>query len=116
MTSLIDVIFLLLLFFMLSSTFSRFGEIPLSVGGAGLTASTEKMMFLKVGVSETRLNGEVIPLEKLAEKLSAQDTSLNGENGTPLIVSTAKGASSQRLVDVLAQLRLVQDVTVTVIN
>ena len=31
MTSLIDVIFLLLLFFMLSSTFSRFAEVELVV-------------------------------------------------------------------------------------
>ena len=32
MTSLIDVIFLLLLFFMLSSTFSRFAEVEISAG------------------------------------------------------------------------------------
>jgi biopolymer transport protein ExbD len=35
MTSLIDVIFLLLLFFMLSSTFSRFGEVELTAAAGG---------------------------------------------------------------------------------
>lgn len=37
MTSLIDVIFLLLLFFMLSSTFTRFAEIEFAAGRAGAT-------------------------------------------------------------------------------
>ena len=39
MTSLIDVIFLLLLFFMLTSTFSKFSEVPLAVQARGLQFS-----------------------------------------------------------------------------
>ena len=35
LTPLIDVIFLLLLFFMLSSTFSRFSQVPVEGGAAG---------------------------------------------------------------------------------
>ena len=35
MTSLIDVIFLLLLFFMLTSTFTRFSEVELTAAGSG---------------------------------------------------------------------------------
>ncbi len=38
MTSLIDVIFLLRLFFMLSSTFSRFAEVELTAAGASASA------------------------------------------------------------------------------
>jgi biopolymer transport protein ExbD len=36
LTPLIDVIFLLLLFFMLSSTFTRFAEVPLTNAGGGV--------------------------------------------------------------------------------
>ena len=40
MTSLIDVIFLLLLFFMLTSTFSKFAEIELAAATSGAGAAT----------------------------------------------------------------------------
>jgi biopolymer transport protein ExbD len=38
LTSLIDIIFLLLLFFMLSSTFTRFGEVAITGGRANASA------------------------------------------------------------------------------
>ena len=41
MTSLIDVIFLLLLFFMLSSTFSRFAEVEISAAAGGAAAPSD---------------------------------------------------------------------------
>ena len=40
MTPLIDVIFLLLLFFMLSSTFTRFSDVEMEIGGGGGGATT----------------------------------------------------------------------------
>ena len=51
MTSLIDVIFLLLLFFMLTSTFTRFSEVELTAAGSGTPpqAPTEAPLFLRLG-------------------------------------------------------------------
>src|SRR5690606_37876251 len=60
LTSLIDVIFLLLLFFMLSSTFSRFSEIELQGGRAGASASAAAPGIL-VRIDEAggwNINGE----------------------------------------------------------
>ena len=49
MTSLIDVIFLLLLFFMLSSTFSKFSEIELTAGGSGPGRAAETPPLMAAG-------------------------------------------------------------------
>ena len=67
MTSLIDVIFLLLLFFMLSSTFSKFSEVELSgTAGAGGQASDRPPLFLQLGVETLRLNAAESELEAAA--------------------------------------------------
>ena len=71
MTSLIDVIFLLLLFFMLSSTFSKFAEVELTAGGAGAaTSSTARPLFLQLGPETARLNSAELALEALPEALA----------------------------------------------
>ena len=103
MTSLIDVIFLLLLFFMLSSTFSRFGTVDLMAAEAGQGVSGEtRPLFLKLSPGQISLNGEVVALDRLAQ--SQVLLSLSGE------------VTSQRLVDVLAVLRNQPDLAVTVLG
>lgn len=58
MTSLIDVIFLLLLFFMLSSTFTRFAEVEFSAGRAGATApGTMPDVLLRIADGGWSVNG-----------------------------------------------------------
>ena len=59
LTSLIDVIFLLLLFFMLSSTFSHFRQLDLGVAGTGSGSGGERPKLI-ISLSEQgaiRLNG-----------------------------------------------------------
>ncbi|QHQ37328.1 biopolymer transporter ExbD [Algicella marina] len=106
MTPLIDVIFLLLLFFMLSSTFSKFGEIELTHAAAGAGTQAEKPWFLQLSEDGLRLNGADTPLEAVAETV---DTGI-------ILVSLAAGTSSQRLVDLLAQLRGKPGLSVTVLE
>lgn len=66
MTSLIDVIFLLLLFFMLTSTFSKFLEVELSTSGAGTVAQNDSPpMFLQLTPQDLRLNGTVVAMAAL---------------------------------------------------
>ena len=112
MTSLIDVIFLLLLFFMLSSTFSRFSEVPLPLGGAGTVVADAQTppLFLRVTENVVSLNGRDIALVDLA---SAIET--GGDAPQRLIVSVTPDATAQRLTDVLVALRPVQNVAVTVL-
>ena len=73
LTSLIDVIFLLLLFFMLTSTFSTYGEIELSQATAGSAAPgvpTERL-FVQIGAERLVLNGAPITLDELATQVEA---------------------------------------------
>lgn len=105
LTPLVDVIFLLLLFFMLSSTFSRFGEVELTGAAPGGGAS-EAPMFLQLGEDRARLNGEALALGAIAEAA--------GEG--VLLVSLDPGTTSQRLVDLLAALRGAPGLSVTVLE
>ncbi|MCQ0090602.1 biopolymer transporter ExbD [Roseovarius sp. M141] len=109
MTSLIDVIFLLLLFFMLTSTFSRFGEVELSGAARGGASAETPPLFLSVDASALRLNGEAVLLDEL-------EAALIGRNERRLLVSLLGDVLSQRLVDVLAVLRGVDNLEVTVLQ
>ncbi|MEM1411966.1 MAG: biopolymer transporter ExbD [Pseudomonadota bacterium] len=98
-TSLIDVIFLLLLFFMLSSTFSRFSEIEISVAHAGAEGSIDSaqvrlLVIEAVGVS---LGAEQLVDDELVERLS----SLKASGTTRLTVVPTEAVMTQRLIDVL---------------
>ena len=116
MTSLIDVIFLLLLFFMLSSTFSKFSELELSAGGTGGTgsgaATNTAPLFLELSEDALRLNGANLSLATLAQAINS---SRQGQV-QPLLVSLKSGATSQRLTDLLIALRPIQGLSLTVLG
>lgn len=99
LTSLIDVIFLLLMFFMLASTFAREVEFDLALAGAGADAPDRPPLFLQLGPEALTLNGEPVALDGLTAALGT------AEGDTPVLVALAEGVQSQRLVDVLAVLR-----------
>ncbi|AXI48862.1 biopolymer transporter ExbD [Sulfitobacter sp. SK012] len=108
MTPLIDIVFLLLLFFMLTSTFSSYGEIELSQATAGAATPSEpsERAFVQLGATRLVLNGAPIALEDLTEQL---------ETGQ-VLVSLDADASAQRLVDLLALLRGRAELTVMVLE
>ena len=114
MTSLIDVIFLLLLFFMLSSTFSKFADVELSATGGRITgAQTTVPAFLKLSAGRILLNGIEVEKDALAgelERLQA-DTQLNA-----VILSVATTANAQQLVDMLLVLRKLPDINVQIVK
>ncbi len=112
MTSLIDVIFLLLLFFMLTSTFSKFSEIELTAAtsGAGATADA-KPYFMQLGADSLRLNGEALTLTNLTDSVLSE-----AKDGTPLLISLADAVESQRLADLLIALRAFPALRVTVLE
>ena len=108
LTPLVDVIFLLLLFFMLSSTFSRFAEIELiqaAEGAASAGPGTERV-FVQLGAERLVLNGMPIGLDDLARRLEAGR----------VLVSLDEDTSAQRLVDLLVRLRGRDDLAVTVLE
>lgn len=114
MTSLIDVIFLLLLFFMLSSTFSRFSEVEISAAGSGgAKAGDNKLSFLQLGEDSLRMNGEDVALTALPEAFA--DVSPDAET-VRLIVSLRDGVTAQRLTDVLVVLRGIERLNINVLG
>lgn len=116
MTSLIDVIFLLLLFFMLSSTFSRFAEVELSASGAGggQASADQRPLFLQLGTEAIQLNGQEVPLEALPVTL--RTLALEQGSAPVVLVALREGVSAQRLTDLLVKLRGVPDLQVTVLE
>lgn len=114
MTSLIDVIFLLLLFFMLSSTFSKFSEVELTAAGASRGAASDRPpLFLRLSPEALSLNGQEVEMPGLAEALQPEaDT----EAPRVLIVALAQEVTSQRLTDLLVTLRGVPGITPTVLG
>ncbi|UOM37301.1 biopolymer transporter ExbD [Acuticoccus sp. I52.16.1] len=102
LTPLIDVIFLLLLFFMLSSTFLRFNEVEVaSAGAAQGGASTGTAALLKLaGDGTLALNGERLTQDALVGALDA----LSAGGTTRLVLTAETGSAVQDLVDVLALL------------
>ncbi len=113
MTSLIDVIFLLLLFFMLSSTFTRFGEVDLTTAGNGVVSGEARPVFLRLGPERVSVNGVEAGLDGLAGALAALS---EGAGEMPVIVAMGGAVTAQRLTDLLVVLRGLPGLRVTVLE
>lgn len=113
MTSLIDVIFLLLLFFMLTSTFTRFAEIPLTSGAAGTAAALADTPPALVQLSQQgiRMNGYQIAEGGLLAAIDALQ-----EVPEMLIVTLSDDVNAQSLVDLLVQVQQRPSLAVSVLE
>lgn len=107
MTSLVDVIFLLLLFFMLSSTFSKFAEVELSAASGGGTATGEAPIFVQLFANRLTVNGETQTLAALE---------IEPKDGQPMLVALQDGVTAQRLTDLLVALRNYPGLSVSVLG
>lgn len=116
LTSLIDVIFLLLLFFMLTSTFSKFSEVELTAAqGGGAGTSDLPPLFLQLGVDIMTLNGAELRVETLDDVLNEASLG-SAERPQTLLVSLGPDVTAQRLTDLLVALRNRRDLGITVLG
>lgn len=108
MTPLIDVVFLLLLFFMLTSTFSSFGEIELNQAAAGASSqgTVPELTFVQLGTTRLVLNGAPVTLDDLAAQVEVGQ----------ILVSLDPDVSAQRVVDLLVRLRGREELSVVVLE
>lgn len=113
MTSLIDVIFLLLLFFMLSSTFSKFGEVELLGAGSRVPGDGSQPLFVSLGADRLLLNGQPVDMERIAGLVG---TVPDAGSGHLVLIGLDAETSSQRLVDLLVALRAVQGLQTMVLG
>ncbi|MEM6901399.1 MAG: biopolymer transporter ExbD [Pseudomonadota bacterium] len=110
-TSLIDVIFLLLLFFMLASTFSKFSEIDIAVASAaGNGQSVTEIATLRVQADRVFCNETETADADLISRLN--DLLVTGTSGVK--ISLAEEVSTQRLVDVLSLVKQVPSLTIQI--
>ena len=113
LTSLIDIIFLLLLFLMLTSTFSKFSEIELSIAATASEKSvSEKILFLRVSALAVNLNSDEVQINSLSKSIR----SLSGNKKASLVISLDQDVTSQRLVDILEIVNSVKGLSVNLIG
>lgn len=102
LTPLIDVVFILLVFFMLASSYLDWRQIALDPPAeAGGGASAEGALLVEVRPDALRLSGEVLSLEALAERVRAR---AEREPERRVLVQPERGVVLQRAVSVLDRL------------
>lgn len=98
LTPMIDVVFLLLIFFMLASRFGMDAVLPIAGGAEGAASDWQGApRLVDVAPDALRLNGEALAPEALAPALFA----LLPDPGAGVILRPQEGADLQRLVDVM---------------
>ena len=103
MTPLIDVVFLLLIFFMLTTTFTVQEAVELQIPQAemGTTADPTALVIL-LSHQELFLNGEAITLEELRHALTEP---LAAEPGRAVVLKTDAGMPIQKILEVMDSIR-----------
>lgn len=111
LTSLIDVIFLLLLFFMLSSTFTRFAKVEITGGQAAASAEAETPdILLHLEGDAWKVNGIAMPVEEAMGELAGLQ-----ENGASSLAILVRGEeTSQMLVEAVERIRRETGLSVSV--
>ncbi len=99
LTPLIDVVFLLLVFFMLAAQFGRETSMPLS-GGSGAGDYSGPPRLVTVGPDELRLNGTALGQADLVSALR----DLTETNEDIVVLRGVDGADVQRLADLIETL------------
>ena len=101
LTPMIDVVFLLLIFFMLSARFGIDQGIAIGSGANVSATYSGPPRLVDVAAQGVRLNGVDIVEAELAAALRG----LMQSEGDTVVVRPLPGADVQRMVDVIAQLR-----------
>lgn len=101
LTPLIDVVFILLVFFMLASSYIDWRVISLGTGGSGVSASAQAPVRLVLQEDGSLLLGEAsLELADVAAQLSRD----SGQEFPPVVLQPAPGVDLQAAVAVLDRL------------
>ena len=107
LTPLIDIVFLLLVFFMLATQFAREQALPLGVPGRAVASSDASLsgaLLVRVrATGEVDIAGQGVTLDQLQQRVSAL-VSARGEEHR-VILRSEQGLDLQRLVQVLDRVR-----------
>jgi len=102
LTPLIDVVFILLVFFMLASSFLDWRTISLAPPtGASAEATMEGAYLVEIRKDDVRLAGQVVPLEAMAAELAR---AVAGDDSARVLLKPDAGVPLQRAITVLETL------------
>ena len=114
LTPLIDVVFLLLIFFMVSTTFSHTSEVNITLPTSSKEIMEAKPSSIKIGLNvegAVFINGKPLLNAQLATIKTALSEALVGLSEPPIIISADADATHQsvvRVMDAARQLGLVK--------
>ena len=103
-TPLIDVVFLLLIFFMVSTTFERESEIEITLPEASIDAPVKKDITIEVTINAEGIyfvNGQRVVNTQLNTLKQAMVKVAKGESDPPIILSADANATHQAVVKVM---------------
>jgi biopolymer transport protein ExbD len=101
LTPLIDVVFLLMVFFMLAARFGAERALPLMPAEGGGAGWQGPPRLVEVAAGDLRLNGRAVALDGLADALGP----LMPAPDAPVVLRPDEAAPVQALVEVMAVLR-----------
>ena len=100
LTPMIDVVFLLLVFFMLVARFGIDRPVPVTIGtGGGSWEGPPRLV--EIGETGVRLNG--VPLEM--QPMLVELVGLTASGSDPILIQPDPGVDLQRLIDVMTVMR-----------
>ena len=103
-TPLIDIVFLLLIFFMVSTTFERESEIDITLPEATIDAGKEATEVIEITISADStfyINGKRVINSEVATLKQALLKVANGREDPPIIISADANATHQAVVSVM---------------
>ncbi|WP_455222492.1 ExbD/TolR family protein [Kaarinaea lacus] len=103
-TPLIDIVFLLLIFFMVSTTFERESEIDVTLPQAAIDAPQEQSEVIEIVISsqgEFYVNGKRVINKQVSTLKQALLKVANGREDPPIIISADAKATHQSVVTVM---------------
>ena len=103
-TPLIDIVFLLLIFFMVSTTFERESEIDITLPEASIDAAKETTEPIDITISADGsyfINGKRVVNKQVATLKQALLKVADGREDPPIIISADASASHQAFVSVM---------------
>lgn len=104
LTPLIDVVFLLLIFFMVSTTFQKESEIKISLPQAATDkqpVATDKIEVMINGAGKMHVGGHELANSQIATVRQALKKAANGRRDIPLVIRADKNSPYQSIVTVM---------------
>lgn len=115
-TPLIDVVFLLLIFFMVSTTFDRESEINITLPEASEEVTKQQPVAVNVGVDASGqifINGEPLVNSQLLTIREAMRDAAQGLDDPPVIISADENATHESVVRIMDAARQIDLVRIT---